>query len=194
MEELNFGPSKALLVPWLGGTWLGSLIAGAAMVGVASDEGASVRAAFGVGCLVLATIGTVYVLLYFQSIRYHVDDSHVTKSHGVLWKVRRSVPLEKVTHVDARRGPIERLLGFGQVWVFTPSTGETAPEGRLVGIAKPHELRDTLLARAEAAKAGAVAPPAAAVAASDDSVGLLREILKTLQRIEQRLGADQHEA
>ena len=128
----------------------------------------------------------LYILLHFPTIRYEIDAQNVTNSEGLFWRVKRSTPVDKITNVDVRQGPLERMLGVGQVWVFTPSTGAVTPEAMLIGVEDPHGVRAQLLALAEDAKS---AETHRATASTHDGayVGdneLLAEMLATLRRIE----------
>lgn len=197
---LETRPSKGLLVLWCLGV-LGPGLAVALLLAsisvVAGGQGGDLgwRLAGSVGIVLLAALLCVGLGVHFFTIRYAVSDTHVTRAAGFLWKVKRSVPLEKITNIDVRQGPLERLMGFGQVWIFTPSTGAMLPEARLTGVADHHGIRDEILARCERAKTGifpapaSPAPPPARGSIEDSTIGVLRDISATLKRIEEKLGA-----
>ena len=187
-QKLEFRPKRVLLYFRLAGAILAPLIFGAVVGVVASAQKAgSIGALIVMGFLFLVALSAVQTWLHFLSIRYELDDTHLVSSKGVLWKVKRSTPVEKITNTDVRQGPIQRLLGVGNVWVFTPSTGSLLPEEMLCGVENPHEIRKEILTRAEAAK-GTV--PASALAAGDSNgqvLSVLREISATLRIIEAKL-------
>jgi membrane protein YdbS with pleckstrin-like domain len=138
--------------------------------------------------VVLAGLRILFLTIHFDTIRYELSELALTNAAGRFWKVRRTTPLEKVTNVDVRQGPIDRWIGVGNVWVFTPSTGALTPEAMLVGIDQPYEIRARILALAEKARGVPAAalspvglPGAAGPAVSED---VLAEMLRTLQRIE----------
>ena len=190
-DELVFRPSKALLIIWLFLVVLLGFVVGGVAAGIAYDEKLNPMLYFAVGFLPLVLLIGGWATLYFNTIIYRIDDNHAIRSHGVLWKVRRSVPLEKITNIDVRRGPVERILGIGQVWVFTPSTGAMTPEEKIVGVRNADAIKQEIVERSEAAKAGTAAAEAEetqAVRASEEVVGLLRDILLALRSIEARLG------
>lgn len=64
-------------------------------------------------------LGAIHVFLRYRAWRFEVRDDTLYIERGVLVNVRTVVPYVRVQHVDARRGPIERLLGLGSVVVFT---------------------------------------------------------------------------
>ena len=194
-EELEFRPCKALLVIWLILTPLPGLVLGAILAGALSEQSATAALMGFIGGAVptMAVVATG-TALYFFSINYNLDDRYIVKSHGVLWKARRSIPLEKITNIDVRQGPLERILGFGRVWIFTPSTGGMMPEEKLIGVTDPNQLKRILTERVDALKGGVAneglaARPAAAdaPAAGGETVELLRDISSTLKRIESGL-------
>lgn len=118
MERLD---SRVRLI-WLLRSLIGSLIVGAI---VAFAVGAVGRVALspilaGAGVSVaLFAIGAGHVLLRYRAWRFEVRDDTLYIERGVLVNVRTVVPYVRVQHVDARRGPIERVLGLGSVVVFT---------------------------------------------------------------------------
>jgi membrane protein YdbS with pleckstrin-like domain len=137
----------------------------------------------------IAGLRIVFLVIHFDTIRYELAELNLTNSAGRFWKVRRSTPLEKVTNVDVRQGPLDRYLGVGNIWVFTPSTGALTPEAMLVGIDHPYEIRARIVELAERARAQpATAGDAAAIPPRDGNERVLEEILRTLQRIEGTLG------
>ncbi len=139
---MKFKPTIIILIFWLLWTTLscGSFYA-FIYPGITSDDIKPVNTMFSITYISIC----VFAILYFKSIKYVLDDKYITRKSGVLWKKRRSIPLEKITNLDVRQGPIERILGFGQLWLYTPSTGSDKPEEKLIGIVEPHSLRETIL-------------------------------------------------
>ncbi|HUW57796.1 MAG TPA: PH domain-containing protein [Planctomycetota bacterium] len=198
MEALEFRPCKALLAIWLVIAAVCCLILGGLVAAIQSegDLAEASMAVFAPGALIPWMASSAYAVLYFFSIRYRLDDRYVTKACGVLWKKRRSIPLEKITNLDVRQGPVERLLGFGQVWIFTPSTGAMRPEEKLVGLPDPHGMKQTLVDYTENVtrpRAPAETPAATPAASGDRVVSVLEDIRETLRRIETALRKDDAE-
>lgn len=189
METKEFGPSKKLKGIWLVLAFAGCGFIGAICSGIALSVESSGAYGFGLGFIVSLLLVVGYILLYFPTIRYSVDREYVVCSSGVLWKVRRSIPLDKITNIDVRQGPIERLLGFGQIWIFTPSTGSNIPEEKLIGTEDPHAVKklimdlsnkrgdDSTMNLSESKRAGE----------PDSSLAVLNEILLTLKNIERKM-------
>ena len=171
METHEFRPIGILLVFRIMGVVVLSPFIGGVVTAicVSAEVGISALAAFALGSLLSGMLSALYTVLFFFSIRYELDHRYISKTCGVVWKQRRSVPLEKITNIDVRQGPFERMFGYGKIWIFTPSTGAVMPEQRLVGIPDPHDMKQTIMERAEATT------PSQTPATQDDSGGLHRD-------------------
>jgi len=173
---MNFKPTNILLAFWLLWATLGTIAVYALMYSdIATEE--QLYFNYFIGGIFMAV--SLFLVLYFFSISYVLDDKYLTRMSGVLWKQRRSIPLEKLTNLDVRQGPIERILGFGQLWLFTPSTGSDKPEEKLIGIVKPHQLRETILAK----KDGMSSTPTLREESKDPVLEALKEIKNVLIEI-----------
>jgi uncharacterized membrane protein YdbT with pleckstrin-like domain len=195
MEKLEFRPTRILLVFRLIGVALVCLAVGGLVTAACVETNIPASKAFSLGSLIPLLILATYTILYFLTIRYELDDRYVTRASGVLWRQRRSIPLEKITNLDVRQGPVERIFGYGKIWVFTPSTGAATPEEKLVGITNPHEMKQTMIDRSEAAKQPqTVATQESEVEPSGEVVSLLSDIRDSLKNIETSLSQQKGEA
>ena len=195
MEKLEFRPTTVLLVFWIIGVVTACIPIGGIITGVCVETNIPWQEAFAMGYLIPLVVFTTYAILFFRTIRYELDDRYVTKESGVLWKKRRSIPLEKITNLDVRQGPIERIFGYGKIWVFTPSTGAATPEEKLVGITNPHDMKQTMIERSEAAKQPqAIAAQESKVEPTGEVVSLLLDIRDSLKNIESSLSKQKEEA
>ncbi|MXR19364.1 PH domain-containing protein [Halobacterium bonnevillei] len=107
---------------WLLRSLVGSLVAGVVVtfaVGAVDRVAVTPVVAGGAVFVVLLAVGALHVFLRYRAWRFEVRDDTLYIERGVLVNVRTVVPYVRVQHVDARRGPIERLLGLGSVVVFT---------------------------------------------------------------------------
>ncbi|MEF8883777.1 MAG: PH domain-containing protein [Haloarculaceae archaeon] len=71
---------------------------------------------------VFVSVGGVTVLhavFYYRSWRYEVREDSLYLTRGVFTRVQTVAPYVRVQHIDARRGPIERLLGLSTLVVYT---------------------------------------------------------------------------
>jgi uncharacterized membrane protein YdbT with pleckstrin-like domain len=118
-------------------------------------------------------------------------------SDGVLNKVRKTIPLDKVTDLSLTQGIVERRLGLWRLNVQTASSGHAVPEASLFALTDPKAFRRMVLDRREAwleqlETAGALPPgrasgPLAAYRSSPAATA--REVLDRLTQIEAHLAA-----
>lgn len=115
MERLD----SRIRVVWLGSALLTALVASVA-VAVAD------RRLFGIGSWVgpavfvaLAAFGVAYTLQRYRVWGFDIESDAVTLERGVVTRVNSVVPFVRVQHVDAQRGPIERIAGLSSVVVYT---------------------------------------------------------------------------
>lgn len=189
MENRELRPAKSLLWIRLIGAFFGSFFLGGVLAALIGASGVSAGMAFIIGFILVAVPSFVYTILFFNTIRYTVSQDYVIVAYGILWKVKRSVPLDKITNIDVRQGPLERILGFGQVWIFTPSTGSQVPEEKLLGVQDPHEVKQFIIDTSKQDKdvRHSAVTSAKSSASSDEQTVLLREILSTLKGIKESL-------
>lgn len=147
--------------------------------------------------LMLIFLPLVYVLrtIEYKHIRCTLYERTLRVKRGVLNKVEKTVPLDKITDLGITQGPIMRLCGVEAISVETAgqSSGIGSALVFLVGIRDAKGFRDAVLdqrdrlAEGHAGKreSGASAPAPQENAGTE---GLLREIRDTLVRIEGKLG------
>ncbi len=187
MTMLEFRPSKALLNIHRGFALILPLIAGIIVASIFARLDLNIPLGFGIAFVPFAALVLAYTTAFFRTIHYGLDDRHLTISSGLYWKVRRATPLDKITNVDVRQGPLERMQGIGQVWVYTPSTGSLRPEALLVGLENALEIKMEIASRSEAAKARLAAGRSSPSDVPEDALALLRQIAKSLTGIEAAL-------
>lgn len=112
------------LDPRIGFIWAGqAVLIGLAVGGVLTvverfvsalppETGLAVGVAVAVG-------GGVLAALRYRYWRYEVRDDALYLERGVFTRVRTVVPYVRVQHVDASRGPLERLVGLASAVVYT---------------------------------------------------------------------------
>jgi len=142
---------------------------------------------FPVILLALCVVGVMFVAyacFHFFTIEYEINDAYVIVSEGFFWKSRRSTPVDKITNVDIRQGPLERLLGVSRIWIFTPSTGALTPEALLEGLEDAWALKSLILSKSENQKRLLSASVAESHLFAKPA---LDEIIQTLKSIESLL-------
>lgn len=66
-----------------------------------------------------ALIGVVHAVLRYRVWEYEVREDALYLERGVITRVRTVVPYVRIQHVDASRGPVERLVGLASSVVYT---------------------------------------------------------------------------
>jgi membrane protein YdbS with pleckstrin-like domain len=187
MKNIEFKPCLRYLVIGIFSLFIFSIILGIAVSKILSFE-------FGIhgftGYLAGAVFGFLsigYKLLYYLSLNYLITDQIISRSSGVLWKVKRSIPLDKITNIDVRQGPLERIMGYGKIWIYTPSTGSMAPEETILGIKDPYNFKLKIINKSNYSREIKAIDQGPQLESIDNISLILNKILKTLERIEKKM-------
>ena len=129
--------------------------------------------------------------LEYDRIRCRLTPRALKLDRGVFTRVEQTIPLDKITDLAVRQGPLMRWCGVEAIAVET--AGQSGMQGgslvNLVGMRDARAFRDAVLARRDEIAGGAPEPAAPpAPAGSPDPNATLLEIRDTLLRIEERLG------
>jgi putative membrane protein len=155
---------------------------------------------------VLSIIGIPLLLLWFPLGFYftgrYLDRMECTLTNkalkvkkGVLVRVEKTIPLEKITDMALIQGPIMRAYGIERLTVETAGQSGAGALVSLTGIVLAQEFRETVLAQrdkvAEKSEptAGERQTPSAPTA--DGTVAVLEELRDSVRRIERLLEARQ---
>ena len=105
---------------------------------------------------------------------------------GLFNRIEKTIPLEKITDLALKQGPIMRLLGLNSLSVETAgASGSQSALVSLIGIVDTFEFRDTVLAQRDQQNS---AKSQAGSASTQSLKGdVLNDIRDTLKRIEARL-------
>jgi len=105
--------------------------------------------AFGMG-LLLAIIHIMLIVWFYPKwaavLRYCFDDKALRVERGILFRSRKTIPLDKITDLELFQGPLLRALDMWVIKVQTASTGMQTPEAVLYGVVHPEQIRDEILA------------------------------------------------
>ena len=104
---------------------------------------------YGIG-LVLVAVQVALVIFFYprlaKALRYYYDSRVLQVEKGVLFKSRKTIPLDKITDLELVQGPVLRILDMWIIKVQTASTGSLTPEAMLWGVVNPEQVRDEILA------------------------------------------------
>lgn len=143
-------------------------------------------------------IGWRITEIYLERMRCVLTERTLEFGKGMLVRVEKTVPLDKITDLGLVHGPIMRYLGLQALSVETAGQSSQGALVRLVGIRDTEAFREAVLAQRDrmvaAGRDSGSLPPASETNASGlsggDALPVLEEIRDTLRRIEQNLGDD----
>jgi hypothetical protein len=120
--EALTGPERSLdprvRLVWIAGALITAVVLGG-MVSVGSVLAFGQAWPGGLATALLAVLGSGHALLRYRSWSYEVRADSLYLERGVFTRVSTVVPYVRIQHVDASRGPIERLVGLATTVVYT---------------------------------------------------------------------------
>jgi len=131
--------------------------------------------------------GMLVVSRRYDAMEAHLSERSIHLQMGVLNRVEKTIPLEKIQDLSLRTGPLLNAFGLASVQVET--AGGSAQQGAdmaLPGLANAQEFRDAVLSQRDKRADG---PPRGGADTTDSAVALLTEIRDSLARIEAGLAA-----
>ncbi|NRA98145.1 MAG: PH domain-containing protein [Planctomycetes bacterium] len=120
----------------------------------------------------------------YEALGCDLTERSLNIRKGILVKVQKNIPLDKITDLAVLEGPLLRHFGLCSLKIETAGGGEGSSMGQagLPGVVDALEFRDKVLEQRDLVAGGAPAP------ASSSNDGVLVDIRDTLQRIEKSLG------
>jgi putative membrane protein len=126
---------------------------------------------------------------YLASHRCTLTKRTLKVSKGILTKVEKTVPLDRITDLGIVQGPLMRLFGIEAISVETAGQSSAGSLVNLAGIKNGREFRDAVLQQRDLVVGSSVEQSSPETGPSDfkdaESIQLLREILDTLKSIQQ---------
>ncbi len=121
----------------------------------------------------------------YDALSAELTTSAIHLRYGIINRIEKSIPLEKIQDVGLRSGPLLRAFGLASVSIETAGGGaQQGADMTLAGIVDAETFRNTVLVQ----RKGASRRDEPAVARRPDaSVALLTEIRDSLARIDARL-------
>jgi len=100
---------------------------------------------FCLGYVLYAVYLTWLVNKQASALKYWIQDSTLRIDEGILFRKRKSIPLDRITDVVLIQGPVMRLLGIWALHVQTAGSNQQGPEGVLQGVLDPEAVRDSIM-------------------------------------------------
>ena len=87
--------------------------------------------------------------LCFHFISYSLEERKIVSRKGIFWKSVVDVPYNKITNIDTKQGPLQRIFGIGDISIQTAGSGESTGEACLIGLKNFSKLKNEMLNIAE---------------------------------------------
>lgn len=100
--------------------------------------------------LIMFLITAIYLSAFFKTLEYQIDNDAVRLKKGVFWRIRTTVPYNKITNIDVTQGPIERMFGLSHLKIQTAGASGTQgvpAELIMTGIRDIEALKDMIISR-----------------------------------------------
>lgn len=138
--------------------------------------------------LIWIPLGLLLTGRYLDAMSCVLTEKNLKVSKGVLNRVEKTVPLDKITDVALRQGPIMRVLDLEALSVETAGQSSQGALVMLVGVENARNFRDSVLAQRDKVYESEI-ETAPEGAASHEKVQepVLLEIRDALLRIEKAL-------
>ena len=97
--------------------------------------------------LILTGLGVLTIIpavIRYFTVRYELSDDSFTVTSGLLYRQKRTVPLERIQNVSLKRNLLHQLLGVTTLKVETASGGDAEVELNVVGMAEAERLTAAL--------------------------------------------------
>lgn len=136
-------------------------------------------------------LGLYFTGRYLDRMECILTEKTLKVGKGLLTRVEKTIPLEKITDMGMVQGPLMRTFDIRRLSVETAGTSGPGALVALTGILEAEEFREAVLQQRDilAAKGSG---PAQAIAAEHPSqssqLALLTEIRDSLRRLEDKLG------
>lgn len=102
-----------------------------------------------VAALIAAAGGAWLGYRRYRYTRWRLDAEGFSLRKGRLWESDVRVPINRVQHLDLRRGPLERRYGLATLVVHTAGTRESSVHVGGLALDDAEHLRDTLARQVE---------------------------------------------
>ena len=122
----------------------------------------------------------------YENLNCELTPRSLNLRSGVLVKVQKNIPLDKITDLAVNEGPLLRHFGLCSLKVETAGSAQGAT-GLLFGVVEPLAFRDKVLTQRDLVMDAGGAPAQDSSAHGQANEGVLVEIRDTLQRIEKSL-------
>lgn len=95
----------------------------------------------------LLGLGTYYCRRYYESLKCTVTTKTLEIKKGWLFRVEKTIPLDKIQDLTLKEGPLLRALKLHQIEIETAGQNiqQGSSDAKLIGIVNPREFRKFVL-------------------------------------------------
>lgn len=137
-------------------------------------------------------LGLFFTRRYLERMECVLTPKALKVKKGILVRVEKTIPLEKITDMGMVQGPFMRHFDLHTLTVETAGQSGTGALVSLTGIVDAPGFRERVLAQRDVTPVRTNdAPPVEQVTMGGETNELLREIRDSLQRLENSLSASQ---
>lgn len=100
----------------------------------------------------LLGLGTYYCGRYYESLRCTVTTKTLEIKKGWLFRIEKTIPLDKIQDLTLKEGPLLRALKLHQIEIETAGQNiqQGSSDAKLIGIVNPREFRKFVLKQRDA--------------------------------------------
>ena len=135
-------------------------------------------------------VGPPFIAQYMSRMRCTLTDRSLRVERGLLVRVQKTVPLDKITDLGMVQGPIMRHFGIEAMSIETAGQSSQGALVRMPGIVDARSFREAVIRQRDLVVESMKAESGAAPSAPGAELEVLIEIRDALGRIESRLPVD----
>ena len=95
--------------------------------------------------IVIALFAFWFIPIHVNSTECWIERTTLRINQGVIRRRLKTIPLDRVTYVELIQGPLMRACGIWCMQIQTAGNTGRKAEGIVLGLASPHEFRDSLM-------------------------------------------------
>ena len=143
-------------------------------------------------CMMWTTISIImlfWIPAYYKSLEYIIDKDSLKANRGVFWRKQITIPYSKITNLDIKQGPVERMMNIGAIDIQTAGySGDRVGSAELTlqGVHDLDGVKDRILERMRSLTLSSVSP-APEKTVPYTNVDILKNILEELKSIRNAL-------
>jgi len=117
---------------------------------------------FILGLVFILILGEIFARLAYNNWKFEFAPKELKIERGIIWKVYKSIPYERVQNIEIHRGILARILGYSAVDVQTagysmsPRRNMSGAEGFIPGvsISRAEEIREFIMKKVSGKNSG----------------------------------------